>query len=695
MKSLFYPKSVAVLGASTNPQKLGYVIANNIITSGYQGELHLINPKYDEILGVKAEKTISDIKSLVEVVIVVVPAVNVPEVIEQIGDQKQLIKNTAETFVVVISAGFKESGVDGLELENRVAQIAKKYNIRLVGPNCLGVMNLSKDLYSYNGTFDFSPSISGNISLVSQSGALISGIVEQAQTLGFGFNKIVSLGNKSDINENDLIQYLQTDEETAVIALYLESFADGHELIKTLQNVSKPVVILKSGRSEQAKTAATSHTGSIAGNEKVSASFLESENVIEVFSLEEFFDTLGLLSRYSSVPNNQVSVITNAGGLGVITLDAIASTKLKLAQFSPKLSDRLKLVLPSAASVRNPVDILGDAESDRYQSVLENLLSSGESGNLVVILTPQVSTDVDNVAKALVNLSEKYPQIPILPVFIGGEKIVAAQTLFKNHKLFSFETPEQALKALDNLAKYQSAKTTKTSSLNVILDQTILDALPQIKTLISQNKLNKNKILDFQTIVQISSTFGLNIPRYLQIQNISQLDQVFEILGKPVVVKSVKTDLLHRTEKKAVLTGVSKVSDITNFLDENDLADVIFQESIDKGLEVFAGIQNDPNFGKVLVVGTGGIYAEVMDDFALGPLPTNIDQVKEIFNRTKVSKILSNFRNIDFDSHELYTQVFRLCQFVSLFPEIVSVDANPMIVTATECYVVDLKVSLQ
>ena len=691
MNSLFYPESIAVVGATPNTEKLGYIIPKNIIDSHYNGKLFLINPKYDEILDKTANKTILEINAKIDVTIIVIPAAGVVDIIKQIGEQKQISNNHAESYVVVISAGFGETGEGGKVVEKEILQIAKNFNIKIVGPNCLGIMNLSDDKLAYNGTFDFRPKISGSVSLISQSGALISGILEEASSQGFGFNKIISLGNKSDINENDLIQYLQNDPETAVIALYLESFSEGRKLIEIAKKCPKPIVLLKSGRTDQAKTAATLHTGSIAGNEKVAESFLESADVIDVFSTQEFFDTLKLFSKKQSLKDNNICIITNAGGLGVISLDGLAGTELKLLQISQELGTQLKNILPAAASTHNPIDILGDAGADRYLKTMETVLKSDSNLKLLVILTPQVSSDVVQTAQAVVDLSKNYPDSLLIPVFIGGDRVTDAINIFKNSSIPYFDTPERALKAINDLWIYSSKKVDIT---NIEQKQNSSDR-EEISDLLAKNILNKNKILDFKTVTKIAQNYGLQMPRYMQIKNLTDLDNVFDTLGRPVVIKSVKTDLLHRTEKKAVLTGVSKVSDITSFLDENDLHDVIFQESIEKGLEVFAGIQNDPNFGHVLVVGTGGIYAEVMDDFALGPIPKSIDEVKEIFNKTKVSKILSNFRNINFDSHELYQQVFRLCQFVSDFPEVSSVDANPMIVTADECFIVDLKISIE
>jgi acetate---CoA ligase (ADP-forming) len=695
MQKLFSPKSIAVIGASASTQKLGHIITKNIIESKYKGKLFLINPVTEVVLGLTTYKSLEFVNEVLDLSIIVIPAHLVLSVLNQIGEQKVATGNQETTYAIIISAGFKELGSAGLVLEEELVKIASQYNIRLVGPNCLGVMNLSKDKYRYNGTFDFLPTLTGNISLISQSGALISAIVEQAQSLGFGFNKIISLGNKCDINENDLISFLDQDESTAVIAIYLESFSNGENLYKLLENIRKPVIILKSGRNSVAKTAASSHTGSIAGDERVSEAFLENTSAVEVFSLDEFFDTLQLFSKFQKISTNKVVVLTNAGGLGVLALDGLTQLELELENIDHTVQDALSRGLPASAALHNPVDVLGDADENRYNFAISTLLQTQSKAAIIIILTPQVSTQVNQTATAICRFAAKYPKIAILPVFIGGDRVEAAKATFIEAKLPFFDSPEKALNSLNNLWKYtkqaynNSEHSTQSKHNHMLpVDRDLLN------TMINMNKKNKYKILNFQTVNEIARIYRLNVPKYISIDKIVDLEKVFESLGSPVVVKSINTDILHRTEKKAVITGVTSIAQITDFLDENDLKDVIFQESIDKGVEVFAGIEQDQNFGKVLVVGTGGIYAEVMDDFALAPLPETLQQVKELFEKTKISTILNNYRGISLDSDHLYKLIFGLCQVVSDFPQITSIDANPIIVTKDSCFAVDLKLSL-
>ncbi|MEM1311898.1 MAG: acetate--CoA ligase family protein [Patescibacteria group bacterium] len=690
MQRLFCPRSIAVIGSSGNVKKLGHIVSKNIIESGYRGNLFLINPTTSNILGYSTKESVSKITEVIDLSIFVIPSNSVLKVIEELGEQKKVNNVTETTYAVIISAGFKETGQAGSELETELLELASSYNIKVVGPNCLGVMNLAKDKYAFNGSFGFLPALSGNISLVSQSGALISVMIEQAQSLGFGFNKIISLGNKGDINENDLVTYLNTDDSTEVIALYLESFENGKDFYNLLKNTTKPVVILKSGRSQIAKKAASSHTGSIAGDQRVSEAFLDSTLAVDVYTLDEFFDTLNIFRRYQNLDDNKVVVCTNAGGLGVIALDGLSGLDLDLQEIIQELKTDLSSSQPDAAGINNPIDILGDADADRYDKALSSILKTYPKASLLIILTPQVSTQVDNTAEVVCQLSLKYPKATILPIFIGGEMVKSALQKFEDDNLPYFSSPERCLRALNNLwwfSNYMKSSAHNSLTINSSEFETITKE-------IDRNILANSRILNFQAVSTIAKVYDLNLPRYINLTNKDDLKNIFNVLGTPIVAKSVSADILHRTEKRAVVTDITNIQQIEEFLKNNHLQDTIFQESIQKGVEVFAGIQLDENFGQVLVVGSGGIYAEIMDDFALAPLPKTVDQVREVFAKTKISKVFNNYRNVPLNSDSLYQSVFNLCKFSSQFPQITSIDANPIIVTKSTAYVVDLKMSL-
>ena len=418
MKELFKPKSIAVVGASREPGKVGHAVVKNIIDSGYRGEVYPINPRADKILGLTTYKSVLEVPGDIDLAVVVVPAQAVLDVVEECG--KKGVKYT-----VVISAGFKEVGGEGIERENKLVEIARKYGVRVVGPNCLGVMDLHTPL---NVSFALMPKIRGGIAFLSQSGALLSAILDWASKVGIGFSKIISLGNKADLNEVDFLTYLGEDPETKVILLYLESIVNGRKFIEVGSTVTrkKPVILLKGGVTEAGAKAALSHTGAMAGGVTALRVALKKAGVLQVSSVSELFDMAIAFSTQPIPTGDRVGIVTNAGGVGVLISDLIVSKGLKLAEPSRQSIDYLRSALPPVASVYNPVDVIGDAKAHRYGVAIEVLLRDPNIDSLVVILTPQVVTEPEETAKVIVELSRKYPSKPVLAVFMGGEKVEKA-----------------------------------------------------------------------------------------------------------------------------------------------------------------------------------------------------------------------------------------------------------------------------
>ncbi len=681
MKELLYPRSIALIGASKNVTKVGARILENILSSNYGGELFLVNRNERSIHGIPCFKDTKDLPAQLDVAIIAIPAAYVVQAIEELGK-----KNTK--YAVIISAGFKEMDEDGAKREQELKAVADRYRIRLVGPNCLGVINTDADKLGYNGSFAIPAVRSGSVSLISQSGALISSFMDRADESGFGFNKILSVGNKSDLSEAEMLAYLAKDEKTNVIALYLEGIAEPVEFIKAIKRSKKPVVVLKAGRSKQAQEAIASHTGSIAGESQLVSTLLSEAGAIEVTGFEEFFDVLTLFERYQTISRYDVGVVTNAGGVGVLSVDAAEDQQVELSKLQKKTIQDLRSFLPEAAAVENPVDVLGDAAWDRYQQSMLSMLSEKHVGSLLVLLTPQVMTPVDEIARGIVELQQDFSHKVIVPVFIGGSHIEPARETFRKHNLAWYESPERALNALGKL--YQFKRTTKNAKLWA--KPTVYVKKSSITKIQKKLQAVTTAGVDFETLALISKEFDLPLPAFQHVSTEAQVKKAFKKLGAPCVMKVVSGDVLHRSDSGGVKVGIMTETEAVKFWKDHKKEDVILQEQASKGVEVFVGIKRDPEMGLFLVVGLGGIYAEILDDFAFASMPITKPYILKALKETKLYQILDGARGTTYDIQFVVDTIFQLNLFAISFPEIQEIDVNPIIVYEKGGSMVDFKV---
>lgn len=686
MKELFYPKSIAIVGASSDQKKVGARILENVLKSNYKGDLFLVNRSGGTIQGQPVLKDVSELPVGVEVAIIVIPGKFVKDVVEVLG--KKSVK-----YAVIISAGFREVGKDGMDREMELVEIAKRYGVRLVGPNCLGVVINDANPLAYSGSFGLFVPKSGNISLISQSGALISSFTDKGDEIGFGFNKIISVGNKSDVDETDLVRFLAQDPKTDVIALYLEGIHRPKEFIQTLKDVEKPVVILKGGRSMVAKKAISSHTGSIAGEDVVIDTVLSEVNALRVYSIDEFFDTLFLLSKHRQVSRGGIGVVTNAGGMGVLSADAIADAGLELADISARTKEDMMAKLPPAASAKNPVDVLGDADEWRYQVAIEGVLGEKAVTTAMVILTPQVMSPVKEVAEIVVEAQKKYPHKIVVPIFIGGHGVEEAIEVFKGARLPYFDSPGEALMAVRNVYKYA----TERKHAKMWDDPTVYvkkQSVERIEKEIAKNKKMGNIAFDFEAVTAVSEEFGIVMPKFMYIESEDDIKAAAKHVGYPLVMKTVASNMLHRSDSGGVLVGVKSAKEMKTFWEKNKENRVIAQEMAGKGLEVFVGVKRDVQFGNVLTIGSGGIYAELLKDFAFTTVPTTKPYILKALKKTKVYQMLSGARGKTYDVDFLVEQIYQICLFAHTFDEVMEIDVNPIIVYPSSGCVVDFKVVL-
>ena len=447
---ILFPKSIAVVGVSSDKSKIGRVIYDNALNGGYQGKIYPVNPKYDNIDGEKCYPTVNDIEESIDMVCISLPY----QLVEGIVDDCILKKVKS---VIIISAGSKETGKQGKELEERIAQKLKSAGIRLIGPNTLGIINNEINL---NLSFARKNPGSGTTAFISQSGAFCTAILDMALRDNIGFSKVISIGNKADINENELIEYLQRDKSTDSIAIYLEEFSDGKDFVEIAQKSEKPMIIIAPGSSQQGKAAISSHTGSLASSYDTTVAAIQKGNLIKVESSEEMFDAIKVLSMKKMPKGRGVAIVTNGGGPGIMATDCVERFGLELAQIGDKTKEKLSKFLPIQSNINNPVDILGDALLDRYEYAIKTLLDYISVNTLVVILTPQLVTDIVGVAKAIADI-QKQTSKPIFSCFLGGSDVEDGNKIRRAYGMYVSNNIEDTVRLISMITNYELARTNK------------------------------------------------------------------------------------------------------------------------------------------------------------------------------------------------------------------------------------------
>jgi len=682
MKYLFKPRSVAVIGASREPGKVGHAILKNIVEGGYKGKVYPINPNADKILGLSVYKTVSDVPEDIDLAIVVVPAQAVLDVMEECG--KKGVK-----YAVVISAGFKEVGGEGIEREKKLIEIAKKYGIRVVGPNCLGIMDLHTPL---NATFALMPRTRGGIAFVSQSGALLSAILDWAPKVGIGFSKIVSLGNKADLNEVDFLAHLGEDPETKVILLYLESIVDGRRFVEIGSTVTrkKPVILLKGGVTEAGAKAALSHTGAMAGGVTALKAALRKAGIIQVTTLSELFDMAIAFNSQPIPMGNRIGVVTNAGGGGVIASDLLVSKGLRLAELSKQTIDYLRSTLPPVASIYNPVDVIGDAKADRYRTAIEALLRDQNVDGLLVILTPQAVTEPEETAKVIIQLSREYSSKPLLAIFIGGEKVEKATKMLIENNIPVYEMPERAVVAMLGLTSYREFReyVTKVAEHMKIFD---VDK-ERVLEIIEEARKQGRKVLLEHEAKEVVKSYGISVaPTKLAINE----DEAIEIarrFGYPVVLKIASPDITHKSDVGGVIMNLKSdeevaeafrtiISNVRRYATTASVYGIVVQKMVPKGREVIVGATKDTTFGHIIMFGLGGIYTELFKDVSFRLTPLTLYEAREMVAETKAYMLLRGFRGEPpADINSIINVLLRVSKLVTDIPQIAEMDINPLFV---------------
>jgi acetyltransferase len=676
MQQFFEPRSVAIIGASTKPGKVGHDILRNMLTSGFGGEVHPINPHAKEILGRKCYSRVTEVEGDVDLAVIVVPSAAVLSVMQDCGEK-------GIGAAVVISAGFKEAGAEGLERERELGKLARKLGIRVVGPNCLGVMSTSTGL---NATFAAGMPKRGNVSLMSQSGALATAIIDWSIQQGVGYSKFVSFGNGVDVGVVDLLRAWEDDEETKVIVAYIEGLSNGPEFMAAARRVSekKPIIVVKSGGTEAGARAVSSHTGSLAGSEHAyNAAFMQS-GVIRAHSMEELFD-LAVAFAYQATPRGRsVGIVTNAGGPGIMATDAVERDGLRLASLDQETIRALREQLPEAANFYNPIDVLGDADADRYTYAAGHLLKDPNVDGVIAVVTPQAMTHPDETAEGVARVASQ-SQKPVLACFMGGSAMEEALEVLNEQHVPVYLYPERAVHSLARMAEYQEWLEEPPDEYIRVVPYT-QGVQSVFKAARAEGRVNLGEI----EAREVLKAYGLRIPESYLAQSAEEAAQHAEKIGFPVVMKIISPDILHKSDIGGVRIGIRDRQEAVDAYDlmmlrvqryapDAFLRGVFVQELIQTGREVIVGSTRDPQFGPLVMFGLGGIYVEVLRDVSFRIAPLGKRHARRMIDETRSAALLRGARGekpSDIDA--IVDTLLVVSQLVTDFPEILEMDINPL-----------------
>ena len=713
LNTFFRPQSVVIVGASQTAGKIGNDILKNL--SEFSGNIFGVNPKGGSFSLISAQKNntttreipffpeISLLPEIPDVALIAIPSRFVEHSLEECG--KKGITN-----VIIISAGFKESG--NISGEKNIQALAKKYHINILGPNCLGLINTHNQL---NLSFAGKIPKQGNIALVSQSGAMATALMDFAESSGMGFSKIISMGNKSDLNENNFLDFLENDDETQVIVLYIEDIVAGREFFEKCRRITqkKSIIVVKSGVSTKGALAAASHTGALSGEQEILKTAFEQSGVNYTHSLEDLF----LWSKFfSRVEKNEVQddliLVTNAGGPGVMAIDNAEKFSVSLAEFSEEEQEILKGNMPEASSVKNPVDILGDANSLRYKQILENISQLKKKRNILVMLTHQTTTDTENIAREISDFAKKNPEILVLTSFMGGQSVEKGREILEAHEeknFLHFDFPKEAMKALAEFQKWK--KKTDRNERNNKPEKSLF---PEIKTAKIKNitkkiseiseKNKKITLLSPEIISELFSAFEIPFLGEHICSSPKNSGEIFEKIGGPVVMKIVSPDIPHKTDCGGVRLNIKTAKEAEKIYSEiiksssfayplAEISGVSMQKMMTSSREVFVGMTRDKTFGEVLLFGLGGIYVNIFEDISRRLSPVSRTEIREMMQEIHSIKILEGTRgekSIDFLALE--EVILKISQLFHSIPEIQDIDLNPIFAREDGSWVVDAKI---
>ncbi|MCD6145963.1 MAG: acetate--CoA ligase family protein [Methanosarcinales archaeon] len=690
LERFFNPGSVAIIGASREKGKVGRVVLENV-RERFRGAIYPVNPGADEIDGMRCYPDISSTPP-VDLAIIVVPAKIVPDVLEECGTK-------GITNVVIISAGFREAGA--VELETRCVDIIRRYGMRALGPNSLGFIDTRSSL---NASFASGMAIEGNIGLASQSGALCTAILDWSTSRGIGFSTFISLGNKADINENDIITALTADEGTNVILLYLEGIKYGRKFMEIAGSATyqKPIIVVKAGRTRSGARAVSSHTGTLAGSDAAYDAAFNQSGVIRAESVEEMFD-YALAFSYQKVPSGSgVAIITNAGGPGVLAADTCESLGVTITSFEQRTIEALRSSLPAAANIYNPVDVLGDARPDRYKSAIEAVINDDNVSGIIVLASPQAMTDMKRIAEIIVDVSHTSASSkPILVSLMGGELTQEGGRILSMNRIPNYEFPERAARAMCMMIRYAGiAARTCANPPDFDVDRQF------VKDVLNEAKERGDRRPGVECLSALEK-YGIPVADSAIAITREEAVAAADRIGYPVVMKIMSSEISHKTDVGGVRTGINDADEVRivydsmmhrihRYVPDARIKGVLIQKMLEGGREVILGMNRDPQFGPVLMFGLGGISVEVLKDVAFRIAPITEKDADDMIKEIRAYPMLLGIRGEEpSDIGAIKETLLRFSKFCTDFPEIAEIDINPLLVFKKGCAAVDIRLTLE
>lgn len=681
LKNFFNPQSIAIVGASETEGKVGNAVANNVLKLGYQGKVFLVNPGHQQMFGQKCYLDLESIPEKVDLALVAVPAQFVLDVIKKASEK---VKN-----FVVISAGFAETGLEGYAREHELLRLAEERSLNILGPNCLGFIIPSLGL---NASFAGGMPEPGSIAFVSQSGALAVALMDIAKKERMGFSHLISIGNKMQLGEAELIEYLMEDKRVKVIGLYLEGIKDGKKFMEAAAQAAgkKPIVIIKAGKTEKAQKAIASHTGAMAGSDEVMGKAFERLGIVRADNLENFIDLLKFISL-SRAPkeNKKVAVITNAGGPGVLTTDSFLGKEIELAEISEKGKKALRKFLPEESSVENPIDLLGDAREDRYEMALQ-VLEKEDIGSILAVLTPQDQTPVEKIAEKIAQFRKKTKK-GVAAVFLGGERIRRALDIFRLNSINNFAYPNQAVSALNKYFQWSRLNREKIKITSVKISK---QRQEKARAILQGAKISGRRALFFEEAKKVMDLYGINCAEF------QDVTRTFDSrIGFPVALKVDSDKFLHKADKQGIILNIKNQHGLNRALEKMKASflgeRLIIQPMAEIKTELIVGFKRDAIFGPIILFGLGGIYAEIFKATDLMVRPMDRSEIEKEIEKSKIAHLFRGARGQTPYNFGEFSRILSGLQSLAYeCEEIKELDINPLLVynDGKEAVAVDVKI---
>ncbi len=698
LEKMFDPKSIAIIGASDHQDSVGQALMKNLVGSGYAGSIYPVNPKRKNVFGIHCYKSIGLVPEKIDLAIIALPSFIVPRI------ARQCVRAGVKS-IIVISSGFSEIGKKGIKLEKDLKEAIAGTGIRLLGPNCLGYIRPDKKI---NASFAIRNALPGKLALISQSGALCSGILDWAQKENVGFKYFISIGGMLDIGFEDIIEFLEKDPEIESLVLYMESMKDSEKFLNAAKNFAKkkPIIVAKSGRFEESAKAAVSHTGAMAGNDAVFDAAFRRAGIVRVEEIQDLLACSEAFSKQLVPKGNKILVITNAGGPGVMATDAIIKNGCRLAVLSRETMRKLNRVLPKNWSHNNPIDLLGDASPERYAKAFEIALKEKNADCIIVILTPQAISNPSGVALQIAKKAKNCGKT-ILASWIGENFVEQGREILQKNSIPNFETPEEAARVFSYMNQYRE---------NIKNTYELHCELPamhrpdkekialEIKKILKQKRLVLNEIES----KEILKAYGIPVNETLFAKTLEEAVLKAKQIGFPVAMKIVSNEITHKTDAKGICLNLSNEKEVEKafsqitanakkFNSHAKIAGISVQKMVESsGIELIIGAKTDPTFGKVLLFGLGGTATEIFQDKSLELIPLTKNAPCEIVQRTKVYKLLKGYRNkFKADLTELAGILESFSHFANDFKETVEeADINPLLVSNGKLIAVDARIVL-